>query len=139
MDESGNVGQHLKNLRDQIDTLTRQILSQRIAQGAPLTAKEEKLYKKMLTNLGKYNHRQYASNLRGVGDKYSDAVWDAYEKGKNKTREDKANFNRVANAVDWLINHELVIPDDLFLKSRTHRFITYTAYGVVILAQTARP
>ena len=129
VDKYGNVGQHLKNLRDQIDTLTREIVRQRIAQGAPLTAKEEKLYKKMLTNLGKYNHRQYASNLRGVGDKYSDAVWDAYEKGKNKTREDKANFNRVANAVDWLINHELVIPENLDTISDEQIRNLYSVWG----------
>ena len=125
----GNAGQHLKNLRDQIDTLTREIVRQRIAQGAPLTKKEENLYKKMLTNLGKYNHRQYASNLRGVGDKYSEAVWDAYEKGKNKTRADRQNFNRVANAVDWLVNHELVIPDDLSTISDEQVRNLYSVWG----------
>jgi hypothetical protein len=117
VDKYGSTGQHLKNLRDQIDTLTREIVRQRIAQGNPLTKKEENLYNKMLANLGKYNHRQYATNLRDVGDKFSKAVWDAYSKGKNKSRADKENFNRVANAVDWLINHELVIPDDLAAAS----------------------
>lgn len=117
VDKYGSTGQHLKNLRDQIDTLTREIVRQRIAQGNPLTKKEENLYNKMLANLGKYNHRQYATNLRDVGDKFSKAVWDAYAKGKNKSRADKENFNRVANAVDWLINHELVIPDDLTAAS----------------------
>ena len=112
----GRAGQALLDMRNQIDALTRDMIQARLAKGTPLTMSEKKLYETLINNLGRYTHRQYASMVGKVGDKYSQQVWKDYEKvkeGKGRNNpETLANYNRVDRAVKYLIDHNLNIPED---------------------------
>lgn len=111
----GQAGQSLIDMRNQIDDLTMEILRQRAAQNKPLTDKEKKLYQTLRNNMGRYTHRQYAVNAGKMGDKYSKEIWKAYEKvktGRRHNAKDLANFQRVADAVTYLVDNKLYIPDD---------------------------
>lgn len=109
----GDAGQALINLRDQIDDLTFDILKQRAATGKPLTEDEKKLYGTLLANLGRYSHRQYAVNAGDIGNKYAKKVWDNYNKQKKGKGNGKtaAGYAKVANAVSYLVDNNLTIPD----------------------------
>lgn len=109
----GDAGQALINLRDQIDDLTYDILKQRAATGKPLTEDEKKLYGTLLANLGRYSHRQYAVNAGDIGNKYAKKVWDSYDKQKKGKGNEKtaAGYAKVANAVSYLVDNNLTIPD----------------------------
>lgn len=111
----GKAGQALIELRDQIDDLTMDILRQRAANGNPLTEAEKKTYKTLVNNLGRYAHRQYASNIGKAGRKYADTVWKDYEKVKKGKKDDPkslANYKKVADAVSFLVDNNLRIPPD---------------------------
>lgn len=114
-DKYGEAGEALKEMRDQIDALSLQMVEDRFASPIPLSAAEQKLYQTILNNLGKYNNRQYAAFAGAAGEKYSKAVWDDYLKHKKAgdVIDDvtEKNYQKVANAVDKLINDTLYIPD----------------------------
>lgn len=114
-DKYGEAGEALKEMRDQIDALSLQMVEDRFASPIPLSAAEQKLYQTILNNLGKYSNRQYAAFAGAAGEKYSKAVWDDYLKRKKAgdVIDDVAekNYQKVANAVDKLINDTLYIPD----------------------------
>lgn len=112
----GEAGKALKAMRDQVDELTMSILQQRADSGIPLTEADKKLYKTLVENMGKYTHRQYAAHAGKLGNKYANAVMKDYEKYKagkgrgNPTIE--ANYRKVADATKYLIDNNLLIPDD---------------------------
>lgn len=120
-DQYGKAGEALKEFRSQVDDLTLEILQQRKAANTPLTEAEKKLYSTLASNLGRYVHRQYASQAGKLGDKFANALWDDYRavrtgKGKFKipariTPAMRENYNTVSKAIDSLINNELLIPD----------------------------
>lgn len=112
----GTAGEALMQLRDQIDQLTLDIIKQRAQDPTPLTDKERKLYKTLLSNLGRYSHRQYATNAGKAGKKYATKVWKDYEKVKaNEGGEFKKatldNYHKAAAAVRYLVDDRLRIPD----------------------------
>ena len=111
----GNAGKAMMNLRDQVDDLTLSILQQRADSGVPLTEQEKKLYKTLVANMGRYTHRQYAAHAGKLGNKYSNIVYRDYERakeGKKLSPEQQANYQKVADAVHYLVDKNLSIPDD---------------------------
>lgn len=114
-DKYGEAGEALKEMRDQIDALSLQMVEDRFASPIPLSAAEQKLYQTILNNLGKYNNRQYAAFAGAAGEKYSKAVWDDYLKRKEAgdVIDDvtEKNYQKVANAVNKLVKDTLYIPD----------------------------
>lgn len=116
----GDAGQAMVDLRNQIDDLTLDIIRQRAANGNPLTEAEQKKYKTLLNNLGRYSHRQYAVNSGDMGKKYSKTVWKDYEnakKGKGLDKERvRKNYVKVDQAVTYLVDNNLYIPDDTALN-----------------------
>lgn len=114
-DKYGEAGEALKEMRDQIDALSLQMVEDRFASPIPLSAAEQKLYQTILNNLGKYNNRQYAAFAGAAGEKYSKAVWDDYLKRKKAgdVIDDvtEKNYQKVANAVNKLVKDTLYIPD----------------------------
>lgn len=117
----GAAGQAMVDLRNQIDDLTLDIIRQRAANGNPLTEAEQKKYKTLLNNLGRYSHRQYAVNSGDMGKKYSKVVWKDYENAKKGNGLDKErvrnNYEKVDKAVTYLVDNNLYIPDDAALNS----------------------
>lgn len=114
-DKYGEAGEALKEMRDQIDALSLQMVEDRFASPIPLSAAEQKLYQTILNNLGKYNNRQYAAFAGAAGEKYSKAVWDDYLKRKKAgdVIDDvtEKNYQKVTNAVNKLVKDTLYIPD----------------------------
>ena len=114
-DKYGEAGEALKEMRDQIDALSLQMVEDRFASPIPLSAAEQKLYQTILNNMGKYNNRQYAAFAGAAGEKYSKAVWDDYLKRKKAggVIDDvtEKNYQKVANAVNKLVKDTLYIPD----------------------------
>lgn len=112
----GKAGEALMQLRDQIDQLTLDIVRQRAQDDTPLTEKEKKLYKTLLSNMGRYAHRQYAVNAGKAGSKYAEKVWKDYEKVKAGSKRTNPamldNYNKVAAAVRYLVDNNLNIPND---------------------------
>lgn len=107
----GEVGKVLVDFRGMVDNLSMDILRQRAASGKPLSAAEKKTYTTVLSNLGRYGHRQFAAHIRDGG--FGEAVWDSYlrAKGKKKmTPEERANAKRVVNALTVLVD-QITIPD----------------------------
>lgn len=111
----GDAGKNLIALRDSIDDLSLGILRQRAAEGTPLSEAEKKLYKTMLSNLGRYAHRTYAANTGKIGDSYAKDVWKSFEKankGKKLSEDDIENASKVERAISYLVDNELNIPED---------------------------
>lgn len=112
----GKAGQAMMNLRDQVDDLTLSILQQRADSGVPLTEQEKKLYTTLVNNMGRYTHRQYAAHAGKLGNKYSNIVYKDYERGKEGGKKmspaQQENYQRVADAVQYLVDKNLSIPDD---------------------------
>lgn len=111
----GNAGKAMMNLRDQVDDLTLSILQQRADSGVPLTEQEKNLYKTLVANMGRYTHRQYAAHAGKLGNKYSNIIYRDYERvkeGKKVTPLQQENYQKVADAVQYLVDKNLSIPDD---------------------------
>lgn len=104
----GRAGEDLIDLRDQADALTLDILRQRAsyADSQPLTPAEKETYQTLRNNLGRYAHRTYAVNAGQPGKKYANKMWDDYKTGDNIE-----NRKTVANAVEYLVDRNLYIPD----------------------------
>lgn len=124
-DKYGKAGEALLELRNTADELSKAIVKNRLQQG-PLSESEKKLYRTIVSNLGRYSHRQYAALISGKENKYSKIVWADYEKVKNAKKKNPttdisrmgfkettlANYQRVANAIEFLVNEGVNIPDD---------------------------
>lgn len=123
MEPFGRAGEALRRMRDLTDDLTLNILQQRAASGVPLSSGETQLYQKMINNLGKYTHRQYAADSGNLGTKYSKTVWKDYEnykKNPDKYLDNdavKENYEKVSDAVSYIVENNLVIPDDQTLAN----------------------
>lgn len=116
MQPFGEAGRSMMALRDQVDDLTLSILQQRADSGVPLTEQEKNLYKTLVANMGRYTHRQYAAHAGKLGNKYSNLVYKDYERGRDGGKKmsagQQANYLRVAEAVDYLVDNNLSIPED---------------------------
>ncbi len=123
----GEAGQRVRELRDMIDEMSLDIVQQRAeaaANGKPLSQQEKNLYSKVIANLGKYTHRQYAAGQGTVGQKYSSRVWSDYNKvrtGKGRlgipariTPAMRRNYQIVADATKRIIDDKLYIPEDIY-------------------------
>lgn len=116
MQPFGNAGKAMMNLRDQVDDLTLSILQQRADSGVPLTEQEKNLYKTLVANMGRYTHRQYAAHAGKLGNKYSNIIYKDYERVKDGSKKvtpvQQENYQKVADAVQYLVDKNLSIPDD---------------------------
>lgn len=111
----GKAGEALMDMRNKADALAINILQLRDQQGGDLTPAEQRAYKAMAANLGRYVHRMYAAGSGKAGRKYSQAMWNAHMKGKdpkaNMTTAEKHNAAVVQRALNVLAD-SLTIPDD---------------------------
>lgn len=111
----GEAGRVLVDMREMVDNISLDMLRDRAARaanGEAMSPAEKKQYAAIMANLGRYGHRQYAAHLRDAG--FGEAVWDSYNKAKNKdplTDADKANALRVTKALRVLVD-QVMIPDD---------------------------
>lgn len=112
----GKAGDALIKFRNQADDLTFQMIRERVAQGTPLTAAEQETYTTMRNNLGRYAHRQYATQMGKGGKKYAKEIYSDYEKYQkengNVSQKVKDNYSDVANAVKLIVDDHLMIPSD---------------------------
>jgi len=112
----GEAGKALVDFRNQVDRLSLNMITDRAAQGTKLTKEEEERYTTIFNNLGRYAHRQFATNLGDAGKKFSKAVWADYAKvAANKGEGEGSelnNYERVARAVGALVD-DITIPEDL--------------------------
>lgn len=110
----GEAGQHLLDLRNQVDALTLEMLKQR-AKGPKPSPEEAKVLKTLAANMGRYSHRLYAAHQGKAGKVYAHSVLAAYrkgQKGKELTPRQKETFDMVERAVKTIIDDGLMIPDD---------------------------
>lgn len=111
----GKAGEALMDMRNKADALAINILQLRDQQGGDLTPAEQRAYKAMAANLGRYVHRMYAAGSGKAGRKYSQAMWNAHMKSKdpkaNMTTAEKHNAAVVQRALKVLAD-SLTIPDD---------------------------
>lgn len=114
----GKAGEALMDMRNRADALTINILQLRDQQGGDLTPAEQRAYKAMAANLGRYVHRMYAAGSGKAGRKYSQAVWNAHMKSRdakaNMTTAEKHNAAVVQRALKVLAD-DLTIPDEMTL------------------------
>lgn len=114
----GKAGEALMDMRNRADALTTNILQLREQQGGDLTPAEQKAYKAMAANLGRYVHRMYAAGSGKAGRKYSQAMWNAHMKSRNPkanmTTAEKHNAAVVQRALKVLAD-DLTIPDEMTL------------------------
>lgn len=106
----GAAGDALIELRDIADQLSLSIIKDRydlVKDGYPLTDAEKAELQTIYNNLGRYTHRQYAANIGKAGKSYAERIWKDYSKNKNTEAAAK-----VANAVNYLIDNNFMIPDD---------------------------
>lgn len=112
----GKAGEALKKMRSQIDDLSLTMIDNRMKSNIPLSDSEKKLYQTILNNLGRYNHRLYAAYTGKAGKKYAKTVLADYLKRKRAGEPldpvTEANYQKVANAVKYLVDNSLNIPDD---------------------------
>lgn len=115
VEKHGAAGEALKDMRDLIDSLSLQVVEDRLSSSTPLSSTEQKLYQAIIDNMGRYTTRQYAAYAGKAGTKYSKAVWSDYEKRKKagKFINDviEENYKKVANAIDVLVNDNLYVPE----------------------------
>lgn len=114
------VGKVLIDMRNAVDALSLDLLKQRAeqaAEGKQLSKSEKKTYTTIMSNLGRYAHRQFAANLRD--GTYATTIWEDYldsqKKGTKLTEAQKANAKRVTNAMKRLVD-EIIIPDTEVLE-----------------------
>jgi hypothetical protein len=132
----GDAGKALLELRNQMDDITWDLIKDRYAQikERPLSAEEKKFYTTAINNLGRYSHRQYAIHIGGAGREYSSrlmGIMDKANKNKELTPVEKASYARVTNAIKYLVEDQLRIPEDSTLanmgEARLKRM--YSAWG----------
>lgn len=115
VEKYGAAGEALKDMRDLIDSLSLQVVEDRLSSSTPLSSTEQKLYQAIIDNMGRYTTRQYAAYAGKAGTKYSKAVWSDYAKRKKagKFINDviEENYKKVANAIDVLVNDNLYVPE----------------------------
>jgi hypothetical protein len=112
----GRAGEALIKFRMQTDRLTEEILRDRFAEGTPLTEGERDTFQTMLNNMGRYSHRQYAIHMGKGGEKFAARILKDYAKYKKANGDVpdnvRKNYERVARAVRYLVDNQLMIPDD---------------------------
>lgn len=117
LDKYGEAGQYLMKMRDEVDSLSFEMLRQlqdsnvRIA---PATAKQ---YAAIAANLGRYTHRLYGAHMGKAGKKYARTLMRAYDTLKRNpdaelTEREQQAASVVNNAIKVLIDDYLVIPED---------------------------
>jgi hypothetical protein len=106
-------------MRRTIDKLSRDILSQRLADPRPFTTKEAKIYRSIRDNLGSYYTRVYASNTAGVGKERAKKLWKEYRKWVAGDRDPELadGYQIVRDATVFIRDKLLMIPDAEGLES----------------------
>lgn len=121
----GEAGQALQKLRNLVDDQSYELVrerAKRAAEGVPLTESEKATYAKIINEMGRYNHRQYAAFSQKAGQDYANTIWNDYLKYKKKQGNDvsdrvRDNYNVVAKGVKAIIDDSLMIPDDQAIQS----------------------
>lgn len=104
--------------RRTIDSLSNEILQQRLADPTPFTEGEAAIYTSIKENIGRYYTRVYAANTKGIGKARAEKLWKEYtdfSKGTGNA-EFKDGYETVRNAIDYVSNHDLVVPDEVVLE-----------------------
>lgn len=115
----GDAARAYFNMRRTIDSLSREILQQRLKDPTPFTQAEAKIYTSIKANLGRYYTRVYATNIKGVGDEYARRLWNEYMQGAAGSTDPEVQdgYQKVRDAIVWTKENLLVIPDNDTLET----------------------
>ena len=129
------AGRSYFTMRDTIDSLSKDILQQRLADPRPFTEAEAKIYRSIRANLGTYYSRVYAANTKGIGRERAKRLMKAYGKvAKGSTDPELMDeYNTVKDAAIFIRDHMLMIPDTDTLEEWSMQKLTRlaNAWGVV--------
>lgn len=113
----GDAGAEYRKGRMMIDSLSKEILKDWYAEvkktGRKASAEELRVMNSIVDNVGKYSTRVYLSDVPELGQTYAKNLMKQYDKGSGKY------FKVVKDAVDYLIDHEVGIPDAATLMRRS--------------------
>lgn len=107
------AGRSYFTMRDTIDSLSKDILAQRLADSRPFTDAEAKIYRSIKHNMGQYYSRVYAANTKGVGRERAKKLLKAYGKvAKGSTDPELMDeYKIVRDAAVFIRDHMLAIPE----------------------------
>lgn len=107
------VGTTLNDLRDFKLAQAREIVNLRLRDPKPLEGKELAVYNKIIANAERYTTRAYlATYQKDIGERYGKNLLAKFNKDPN-SREGKI----VADAMEYLIHNELLVPDQAGLEA----------------------
>lgn len=128
----GEAGQHLLDLRNQVDKMSIEMLRQLYDSGQKVSPSVAQTYAAIGKNLGRYSHRMYAAYMGDAGRKYAKSTMRAWRKvHSGKSNPTPAQLKAAAvvdRAIDVLVNNNLLIPDDAKLANLSMEALR-TLYG----------
>jgi hypothetical protein len=143
-DKYGQAANAYFDMRNTMDSLSNDILQQRLADPTPFTTEEVKIYRSIKENIGKYYTRVYALNTPKVGAEWAAKLWKEYTKTaealKNKLAtnpEFMDGYQIVADAIRYVRDNMMTIPDIETLETMPIRDLTRLAdaWGVSPMTQ----
>jgi hypothetical protein len=112
-DTYGKAANGYFRARAKIDSLSNEILQQRLSDPRPFTEEEARTYTSIKENLGRYYTRTYAANTKGIGTKRAKKLWGEYsnvaEGSENPDFRD--GYDIVRNAIMFISKSHLIVPD----------------------------
>jgi hypothetical protein len=110
----GQAGRSYFAMRRTIDSLSRDILQQRLTDPRPFTNAEAKIYRSIRDNIGKYYTRVYAANTKGLGERRAKELKKAYNAVVEGSTEEQfqQGYQTVRNAATFIRDNVLAIPDE---------------------------
>lgn len=111
--EFPGIGKALNEIRTYKRSLTTEILNQRKRDPSPLTEKERNTFAKMIFNAERYNTRAYMAT---AFDQKSNKAYGRKMLEQFHKKPDSEEAKIVQEALDYLLNKELIIPDEETLE-----------------------
>lgn len=116
----GNAAEGYFAARNKIDTLSNEILQQRLADPKPFTKEEAGVYRSIKENVGRYYSRVYAASTKGIGSRRAKRLLNEYEQFiKDADVDSKDGYEIIRNAIKYVSDNHLVVPDDDGLAEMT--------------------
>lgn len=116
----GNAAEGYFAARNKIDTLSNEILQQRLADPKPFTEEEAGVYRSIKENVGRYYSRVYAASTKGIGSRRAKRLLNEYEQFiKDADVDSKDGYEIIRNAIKYVSDNHLVVPDDDGLAEMT--------------------
>jgi hypothetical protein len=130
----GNAAKAYFQARAKIDSMSAEILQQRLDDPRPFTEAEAKIYRSIKENMGRYYSRVYAASTKGIGTKRAKKLWKEFEEYAAGTpnAEFKDGYDIIRNAIQYVSKNHLIVPDVDTLEemSLTELQDMATAWGI---------